>query len=327
MNKRGLLYFVAFLLAFLIIVPGMAAAEESISGYTNVTVSEAKSMIEEEDVYILDVRTPAEFSTWHIEEAVLIPLKNAPTLDSVELPPEQLLPARINEVPTDKKILVYCKVGARGATASSLLASEGRENVYNMKGGIDEWIKSGYSVDVGASKAKGLLESGEFFLLDVRNQNEFDAAHINGATLIPVPKRDTAQLESRLDELPEGKKILVYCLSGGRSDVARDFLADRGYVVYNLEGGIPTWIRAGYPVVSIFVDNCDIDYCIKHILNAKIDRILCYLEKGDFIKAEKEIDKFVNFVNATENGDQITSDQATYLRNEAELIRNMIPKN
>lgn len=327
MNKRYLMYFAAILFVLLIIAPGMAAAEDSTSGYTNVDVSKARQMIEGGEVFLLDVRTPAEFNTAHIEGAVLIPLKNVPAQDPVELPAGELLAARISEVPTDKKILVYCKTGGRSATACDLLVEDGRENVYNMEGGIDTWMNSGYSVDVDASKAKALLESGDVFLLDVRNQNEFDAAHIDGATLIPVPKKETIQLAARLNELPTDKKILVYCLSGGRSDAARDFLADKGYIVYNLEGGIPVWIAARYSVTSTFVDNSDVNYCTKQALNEKINRVLCPLEKGDVIKAEKEIDKFICFVNMMEKADRVNTSQAEYLRSEAELIRNMLPKN
>jgi len=322
-----MLFFAAILLAFLIIAPGIAAAEDSTSGYTNVDVSTARQMIEEGEVFLLDVRTPAEFNTAHIEGAVLIPLKNVPAQDPVELPAEELLEARISEVPNDKKILVHCKTGGRSATACNLLINASYENVYNMEGGINAWMISGYSVDVGAIKAKALLESGDVFLLDVRNQNEFDAAHIDGATLIPVPKKDTTQLAASLDELPIDKKVLVYCLSGGRSDAARDFLAGKGYTVYNLEGGIPAWIEARYSVTSTFVDGSDIDYCTKQVLNAKINRVLCSLEKGDVIKAEKEIDKFICFVNMMEKADRLNSNQATYLIAEAELIRNMVPKN
>ena len=146
MNKRQLLYFASVLLAFLIIAPGIAAA--STCTYTNVSACDAKQMLEEEDVFLLDVRTPAEYKLGHIEGAVLIPLKNVPAQDSNLLPDEELLPARLKELPCGKstKILVYCKVGKRGAEASSLLADVGYKNVYNINSGIDEWVKEGYPI-------------------------------------------------------------------------------------------------------------------------------------------------------------------------------------
>lgn len=251
--------FAAVLLSFLIAVPGIAAADTCEDGYRNVSVCKAEKMIGQEDVFLLDVRTPAEFNKAHIEGAILIPLKNVPAQDPIPLTPEKLLPARINEVPTDKRILVYCKVGARGATACSLLINAGYHKVYNMEGGIDAWLAEGLTVDVNASKANELLNTGNFFLLDVRTPAEYNAEHIEGATLIPlknVPALDPIELPpeellaQRLCEVPDDKPILVYCKSGARSDAARDLLVDSGYKnVYNLVGGITAWKAEGYPTV------------------------------------------------------------------------------
>lgn len=145
MDKQYLPYLAATLLAFLIIAPGIAAAEDSIC--TNLSVNEAKEMIEEGDVFILDVRTPAEFEAAHIEEAQLIPLKNVTAHDPVELPPSELLPARINEVPKDKPVIVYCLTGGRSINASKLLVENGYTNIYNMKGGISAWIDERYPIE------------------------------------------------------------------------------------------------------------------------------------------------------------------------------------
>lgn len=252
-------YFAAVLMAFLMIIPGIAAAETCPDGYKNVSVCKAEKIVEKEDVFLLDVRTPAEFNKTHIEGAILIPVKNVPAQDPVELSSDELLEVRINEVPADEKILVYCKSGARSAAACSLLVSNGYRKVYNMRGGIDCWLARGCTVDVNADKADELLGTGEFFLLDVRTPAEFNAGYIEGAILIPlknVPKEDPVELPPEkllaqcLCEIPENKPILVYCKSGTRSDAARDLLVDSGYRhVYNLEGGILTWKAEGYPTV------------------------------------------------------------------------------
>ncbi|MEX1377180.1 MAG: rhodanese-like domain-containing protein [Eubacteriales bacterium] len=80
---------------------------------------------------------------------------------------------------------------------------------------------------------------GEFLLLDVRTQEEYDAGHIDGSTLIPV-----TELQSRLDEISDykDKKVLVYCRSGNRSVTASNILLDSGFTqVYNLETGFNAW--------------------------------------------------------------------------------------
>jgi rhodanese-related sulfurtransferase len=91
-----------------------------------------------------------------------------------------------------------------------------------------------------------IITNGEdYFILDVRNQDEYDEAHIEGAVLIPV---DT--LESKLDELPWDKPIITYCKSGGRSAAAASILVENGFTeVYDM-GGITEWIDKGYPTVS-----------------------------------------------------------------------------
>ncbi|MFY1111485.1 MAG: rhodanese-like domain-containing protein [Methanosarcinaceae archaeon] len=109
-------------------------------------VDEAREMLEKDDFFLLDVRTPVEFNESHIEGAVLIPLENG---YGSNLGPDQLLEARINEVPKGEKILVYCRTGRRSAVASQMLADAGYTDVYNMGGGINEWIAAGYPVVSG----------------------------------------------------------------------------------------------------------------------------------------------------------------------------------
>ena len=108
----------------------------------NVSVEDARKLIKD-DVFVLDVRTPAEFNTSHIEGATLIPVTNA---FGSRVNPEMLLEARIDEIPKDKKILVYCRTGHRSTTASKMLIDAGYSNVYNMVGGINAWISAGYPV-------------------------------------------------------------------------------------------------------------------------------------------------------------------------------------
>ena len=143
MNKGNLIYFGALiflLLAALLIF--LEQRKENTSGLENVSVQEAKKMIEKGDVFVLDVRTPDEFNSSHINEATLIPVSNA---FGSNLSSDSLLKTRIDEVPK-KKILVYCKTGRRSDTASIMLVNAGYSQVYNMVGGITAWIDAGYPV-------------------------------------------------------------------------------------------------------------------------------------------------------------------------------------
>ena len=70
-------------------------------------------------------------------------------------------------------------------------------------------------------------------VLDVRNLNEYEAAHIRGALNIPVD-----ELRFRLDEVPRDRPIVVHCRSGFRSHLALRILKENGWNdVRNLTGG------------------------------------------------------------------------------------------
>jgi rhodanese-related sulfurtransferase/rubrerythrin len=77
----------------------------------------------------------------------------------------------------------------------------------------------------------------EFTLLDVRQPGEYEKNHIPGAKLIPI-----GELDKRLDEIDPSKPVLTYCAIGGRSRVASQMLAGKGFdQVINMSGGIKAW--------------------------------------------------------------------------------------
>ena len=113
------------------------------SGYKNLSARDAKQMIEKDDVYVLDVRTPSEFNSSHLKGAILIPVTN---VFGSNLSSDQLLQARTDEVPKDKKVLVYCRTGKRSEAASGMLVKAGNSQVYNLIGGINAWTEAGLPV-------------------------------------------------------------------------------------------------------------------------------------------------------------------------------------
>ena len=102
---------------------------------------------------------------------------------------------------------------------------------------------------VSAAQVAARLEAKEdFLLLDVRDDDEFERARIEGSKLIPLD-----QLEARLPELLEWKSspIVVHCHLGGRSEKACRLLMERGFdSVENMEGGIDAWSLTIDPKVS-----------------------------------------------------------------------------
>ncbi len=81
-------------------------------------------------------------------------------------------------------------------------------------------------------------------LLDVREKQEWDAGHVEGAIHVPL-----SLLPLRIGEVPAGQ-VLVVCKVGGRSAQAVSYLSQQGYDAVNLAGGMLAWEGAGRPMVS-----------------------------------------------------------------------------
>lgn len=92
---------------------------------------------------------------------------------------------------------------------------------------------------ITAEEAKTRIDSGDAItIVDVRTQEEFDEAHIEGAILVPnetIGDKAPKQLEDKAAE------ILVYCRSGRRSREAAEKLVALGYTAVYDFGGIIDW--------------------------------------------------------------------------------------
>ena len=94
-------------------------------------------------------------------------------------------------------------------------------------------------VNITAEEAKEIMDTEEgYVILDVREQDEYDAGHISGAILIPY-----TQIEAKANEMLPDKEqlILVYCRSGRRSKIAAEALVKLGYTNIKEFGGIMDW--------------------------------------------------------------------------------------
>ena len=93
-----------------------------------------------------------------------------------------------------------------------------------------------------------LIADTNVVVLDVRTASEFDEGHLQRAINIDQGQSDF--VEKTQKALPVDKIIAVYCRSGRRSANAASKLADVGYKLVNLKGGIIAWKEADMPVTK-----------------------------------------------------------------------------
>lgn len=94
--------------------------------------------------------------------------------------------------------------------------------------------------DITAARAIELVASGRAWLLDVREQYEWDAGHAPQAHHIPMH-----ELAARQHELPDDQQIVVVCHVGVRSELVRDALLAADYPAANVVGGMDAWAQSG----------------------------------------------------------------------------------
>ena len=100
--------------------------------------------------------------------------------------------------------------------------------------------------DVDALKFKELIGKGNCLLLDVRTPGEYSSGHIAGSTNINIAD---PEFPSKIKLLDKSKTLLIYCLSGSRSDAAGQYMSRQGFQkIYTLQRGVMTWNRAGLPL-------------------------------------------------------------------------------
>jgi rhodanese-related sulfurtransferase len=82
-------------------------------------------------------------------------------------------------------------------------------------------------------------------LLDVREDDEWQRGHAEGAQHIPM-----GDVPARLAEIDPDAELYVVCHAGGRSSRVAQYLARNGYQPINVSGGMLAWEAAGRPVVT-----------------------------------------------------------------------------
>lgn len=96
--------------------------------------------------------------------------------------------------------------------------------------------------EIDVNEANERVQAGATFI-DVREEDEYQAARIPGATLMPL-----STFSERYHDLPRERQVVVHCRSGARSGRVTRFLIEQGYDAVNVAGGILAWGEADLPL-------------------------------------------------------------------------------
>ena len=99
--------------------------------------------------------------------------------------------------------------------------------------------------EITVQELKALLDSDkdDYFLLDVRNPNEYEIASIPGSTLIPLGEIENGDGVVKLKAMLNGHNLVAHCKSGMRSAKALAILKEAGIEGTNVKGGILAWSK------------------------------------------------------------------------------------
>ncbi len=84
-------------------------------------------------LFVLDVRTPAEYAEGHVPGAVNVP--------------HDQVASRLAEIPKDKDVVLYCRSGRRAGLAADVLAAHGYTRLSHLEGDMEAWIGKGRRVE------------------------------------------------------------------------------------------------------------------------------------------------------------------------------------
>lgn len=134
---------------------------------------------------------------------------------------------------------------------------KGYSNVFVYDEGFPAWKSKGYPIEtldlvpkidipaISAADLKALSESDDkVVIVDLRDSGDRGSGWIMGSYHLVL-----VDLMARAGEIPQGKKVVVVDHAGKQTLIASRYLVKRNYTdVTRLEGGMKSWIEAGYPV-------------------------------------------------------------------------------
>jgi glyoxylase-like metal-dependent hydrolase (beta-lactamase superfamily II)/rhodanese-related sulfurtransferase len=160
---------------------------------------------------------------------------------------EQTINSLLPKLPKDTEIILVADDQDYAKQMAQMARDKAGLQTRYLSRGISAWtgittnkqdpkIKSN---DLKNAIDKGKIKSGEVFLLDVREPDEFNQWNIEGSINIPL-----GQVSSSLQKIPKDKEVITICPHGNRSGMVTYMLQRQGYNAKTLEGGLKEWSSA-----------------------------------------------------------------------------------
>lgn len=176
---------------------------------------------DKEKYLVVDTRKIEDYKEGHVKHAITLP---ASEIDQ-----------RIEDYNDykDKNVVVYGESEKEAEEAYNKLAENGFTNLSSAGAYSDfDYTTKTKITSVPGPEFIELVNTGEYTIIDVRDEKDYNKGHLAGAINIPVD-----QAEELVDTLPKDKAFLVHCYSGNRSFTVADLLANDGYEAINALDG------------------------------------------------------------------------------------------
>lgn len=185
----------------------------------HLSVSELNHLLSENGTVVLDARTKDEFVKGHIKGSLLSPMnKQFNTIAGSYIDEHQKIVLVIEEARVNEAVRDLIRIGLDHIVG--YITPEELKNLPQQGIALETLSPQSFA------SVKGLLNSDDYAIIDVRKATEFATGHIDGARNIAHTR-----LLPRFEEIPSDKTLVVHCQMGGRAAVASAFLKHKGHDV------------------------------------------------------------------------------------------------
>ncbi len=210
--------------------------------------------VKDENIILIDLRPYKAYEAGHIPGAINIPAEKFSQL------PENALPDF-----KDAPVVFYGDDFAKINAAVEQMRDSHFSKATYFPGGVERWKKLGNQLATGSKPVpeklvyirklapyeisiadfKKNIGNKNVMIIDARTKDEFALGAISGAINIPcddMPKRHS--------EVPRGKPVYLYCANGARSDIAYEYLKDKGYTNIRLLKATVIFVNNGFTITD-----------------------------------------------------------------------------